>query len=220
MNKDFWLNLWQKNHIPFHSEETHRFLRQYWPALNIKPNTAVFVPLCGKTLDMLWLSQHHKKVIGIELSTIAIEQFFAESKIDYKKSAVDEQLQLYQSDLIDIYCGDFFTLSKEHLPEIGITYDRAALVALPAELRARYVAHLTQLLDKDHRLFLISNTYEQSLMEGPPFSVNEKEITTLFKEHFTIECLHQQSTSIPEDKDLYQRGLREISHQLYWLSKR
>ncbi len=81
MEPQFWLNKWQANETGFHRTRINSGLQQFWRTLALDPATPVFVPLCGKSHDMLWLADQGHPVIGAELSPIAVAQFFAETKL-------------------------------------------------------------------------------------------------------------------------------------------
>lgn len=149
-----WLQSWERGEIAFHLPKTNPLLEKYWPELKIATRSNVFVPLCGKTMDMLWLASQGYHVIGVELSAIACETFFNENHLAFSKS-INGHFTCYYNDQIKLYCGDFFELSSEMLPEINAVYDRAALIALPYDLRTRYVNHLIQLMSTGSQILLL-----------------------------------------------------------------
>ena len=81
MGKDYWLERWEQEETGFHQSDTNPYLCQYWKELYLDQDDTVFVPLCGKSQDMLWLSAQNHKVLGVELSAIAVEGFFKENKL-------------------------------------------------------------------------------------------------------------------------------------------
>lgn len=143
MDRDYWLERWKKNEIGFHRSEINPYLVTYFRELNLRPGDHIFVPLCGKSLDMLWLLQQGYKVTGVELSTIACQNFFTENNLTYKLHKVDNFQQYFHNDQLQILCGDFFDLEPEKLM-VNAIYDRAALIALPPSLRERYAKKLTR----------------------------------------------------------------------------
>ncbi len=175
MDAEFWLNCWKNNHLGFQLEEPHPLLVA---ALPILPKVhRVFVPLCGKSPDLHLLAQHYA-VVGSELSAIACNDFFAEAGCEPAKENFAEHV-LFSHQQVVIWQGDFFTLPAAAVKDIELVYDRAALIALPGELRERYVQNLRQYLPKATML-LISLEYPQEEKVGPPFSVSEAEIFRLF----------------------------------------
>lgn len=179
MHHDFWHNKWQKNEIGFHLSEANLLLLNYFPALQLKPGSRIFLPLCGKTLDIHWLLAQGFRVAGAELSTIAVEALFDELKLTPKLTKAGE-LTRYSAENIDIFNGDFFMLTAEMLGAVDAVYDRAALVALPSEMRKRYAAHLVEITQTAPQL-LVCFDYDQTQYDGPPFCVNAQEVSTYYQ---------------------------------------
>ena len=187
MNADFWLQRWQRHEIGFHDAEVNHFLAEHFAKLQLAKRSRVFLPLCGKTRDGAWLLAQGYRVAGAELSEIAITELFDELDTKPQVAKVGELLHYSASD-IDIFVGDIFNLSTAVLGSVNAIYDRAALVALPAPMRAQYAAHLMQITQNAPQL-LISYEYNQSMMDGPPFSVDEDEIRKLYGAHYQLQCL-------------------------------
>jgi thiopurine S-methyltransferase len=193
MDTSFWHQKWGKNEIAFHESEANLLLVKYFKALSLGKNGRVFLPLCGKTLDISWLLSKGYRVVGIELSKIAIEQLFSELGVEPKISGAGE-LDHYSANNIDIFVGDIFDLSRKMLGPVDAIYDRAALVALPEKMRIRYAAHLAGITDKAPQL-LISYEYDQSLISGPPFSISSEEVSQYYKNVYDLTLL--ASANIP-----------------------
>ncbi len=218
MDKQYWQQRWQCNEIGFNQSQPNPLMQRYFPKLDLKPGDRVFVPLCGKSIDMLWLAGQGYKVIGIELSSVACKAFFKENKIRAKITHSDDFV-IYSSDVITLISGDFFKLDQSMLGKIDAVYDRAALIALPAEFRRLYSAHLAQLLETETKLLLITTSYDQAEMQGPPFSIDEHEVKALFSQHFNIEQLYSKPFSeIPAH--LHAKGLLQATEQVYSLVKK
>ena len=145
MKKDFWLERWEREEIGFHQNVINPYLCEYWQELHLACDSMVFVPLCGKSRDMLWLRKQGHQVMGVELSNIAVQAFFKEN--GYTPHHVARgKFEHCEADGIRILCGDFFDLSKDDLAKVSAVYDRASLIALPPEMRERYVRHLAGIL--------------------------------------------------------------------------
>lgn len=187
MHHDFWHNRWQSNQIGFHLSEANPLLIKHFPALNLPQGARVFLPLCGKSLDIHWLLTQGFRVVGAELSSIAVEALFDELKLTLTRTKVGELVR-YSADNIDVFNGDFFALNAETLGKVDAVYDRAALVALPAEMRRRYSSHLSAISQLAPQL-LVSFDYDQSLIDGPPFSVNAAEIAVHYKKNCQLNLL-------------------------------
>ena len=192
MDADFWLSRWEKREIGFHQVEINRYLEQYWPSLELARDSTVLVPLCGKSRDMRWLAQLGHHVLGVEISEAAVQEFFEEWEVQPK---VDQKgsFQRYSVENIELLVGDFFALTAEELQEVAGVYDRAALVALPPEMRRDYVNLLTEILPVNAQTLLITFEYRLGAMEGPPFSIDINAVKSLFEGECAIHTLASQS---------------------------
>lgn len=187
MNNEFWTKVWNEGRINFHQAEFEEKLLEFFPKLGPKEYQAVLVPLCGKTKDLVWLSQLGLKVHGIELHEAAVRAFFDENNLhDYKKQQDHDFIQ-YSFQNLKISCGDFFKLNKNNF--YNLVYDRAALVALPKEMRKDYAKVITDSLRNGGKCLLITYEYDQSKLDGPPFRVDAEEVHELYGKYFKIEQL-------------------------------
>ena len=185
MDLDFWHNRWEKNEIAFHENEGNALLVQYFKELSLAKGRRVFIPLCGKTRDISWFLSNGYRVAGAELSPIAVRQLFAQLGVEPKISRMGE-LEHYGAKDIDLFAGDIFALSRKVLGPVDAVYDRAALVALPEEMRSRYAAHLTEITDNAPQ-FLICYEYDQRLMDGPPFSIPDEEVRRHYSGRYDLK---------------------------------
>ena len=182
MDASFWHAKWEKSEIGFHQDDFNPLLLDHLGALSLAPGNRVFVPLCGKTRDILWLLQSGYRVVGAELSRLAVEQLFAEMELVPAVTEAGPLTRFYAED-IDIYVGDIFELGAALLGQVDAVYDRAALVALPAAMRQRYADHLAAITGRARQL-LIAYDYDQSLQNGPPFAVGADEVRSLYGRYF------------------------------------
>ena len=187
MDAKFWHERWASNEIGFHKSDANPLLVQYFDKLSLAKGSRVFLPLCGKTLDIGWLLSRGYQVAGAELSAVAIKQLFAELGVTPTITKVGA-LDHYHAPQLDLFVGDMFHLTPELLGPVDAVYDRAAIVALPRDMRARYAAHLMTLTAHAPQL-LISFEYDQQVMEGPPFSVTTEEIQQHYSERYDISIL-------------------------------
>ena len=174
MDADFWHRKWARNEIGFHQNDASPGLVAHFNELYLEPWGRVFVPLCGKTLDIHWLLSNGCRVVGAELSRVAVEQLFDELGATPNIERVGK-VHRYSATNIDIFVGDIFDVSNAELGPVDAIYDRAALVAFPENLRPRYAAHLMCISNKVPQL-LLCYEYDQTSMEGPPFSVDADEV--------------------------------------------
>lgn len=191
MQHEFWQERWQQNKIGFHQADFHAFLTNHFEAFynkNVKAGQEdIFVPLCGKTLDLNFFtallkkqSRVSNKVIGSELSELACSAYFTENSIAYNQQSLSNNIQHFASEWVELFQGDHFKLSSPDIASCSIIYDRAAIIALPEALRQQYAAHFKTLFPNGASLFLVTIEYPQNEMDGPPFSVPESEVRELF----------------------------------------
>lgn len=186
LRHEFWHQRWEQDQIGFHQEAINAYLTSHWEELGLATGAPVFVPLCGKSLDMLWLHEQGHPVFGIELSRKAVEAFFHENDIEPSINETERFVE-YSADQLTLFAGDYFQLQAGDLGQIHAVFDRAALIALPPEMRHNYAEQMAALLAPDAHILLITMHYPQGVLEGPPFSVEEEEIQTLFSTAFYID---------------------------------
>jgi thiopurine S-methyltransferase len=179
MQPEFWHQRWAGNQIGFHESQVNPLLVAHFDVLGVSPGARVFLPLCGKTLDIDWLLARGYHVAGAELSSLAVAQLFER----LGATPVIRQagpLECRSAAGLDVFVGDIFELTPDVLGAVDAVYDRAALIALPAQMRRQYVAHLQVLAGCAPQL-LVTLQYDQQRIDGPPFSVSEVEV----REHFS-----------------------------------
>jgi thiopurine S-methyltransferase len=187
MDPDFWHQRWQARQIGFHQSAPHPFLERCWPSLEVAAGSRVYVPLCGKSLDMVWLSVRGYRVVGSELSSLAVEEFFGEQQRTDVQIERHGPFRRHRSGAVEIFEGDAFQLTPELLGPVQAAYDRAALVALPPPMRERYAQHFATLMPACSRTLLIAFEYDQAIKDGPPFSVEPDEVQRLYRDFFRVE---------------------------------
>lgn len=215
MKAEFWHEKWDKNEIGFHQTEINPYLTQYWQKLKIPAHKAVFVPLCGKSLDMVWLHELGHHVIGIELNRGAIESFFEECGLT-PEVAEEGKLMQFWAPGYTLFCGDFFDLPAEALQDVGAVYDRAALIAMSPQSRHRYAEHLLDILPDGCPIQLVTMEYNQSEMEGPPFSVSQEEVAHLFADHYSVRLL-EENDILEQNPVFIERGLSHLTERCSWI---
>lgn len=187
MDANFWHQKWERREIGFHQQQANPLLVAHFDKLNLAIGSRVMLPLCGKTRDIAWLLASGFRVAGAELSKIAVEELFDELELAPQTQSAGS-LWHYRADNIDLFVGDIFELSADLLGPVDAVYDRAALVALPAEIRQKYAAHLTCLTGAAPQL-LVAYEYDQMLAEGPPFSVVADEVYDLYTGNYRLTPL-------------------------------
>ncbi|RLJ36330.1 thiopurine S-methyltransferase [Litoreibacter meonggei] len=187
MKADFWHKRWEAGQTGFHQRKPNAHLVDHVQTLNLPKGARIFLPLCGKTHDIAWLMAQGYHVIGAELSALAIEQLFNELGVTPDTTDLGK-LKRLSADSVEIYVGDVFDLTQDTLGHIDATYDRAALVALPSNMRTQYAAHLAKITNIAPQL-LVTVQYDQSVMNGPPFAITADEVHTLYDNIYTLERL-------------------------------
>ncbi len=187
MQINAWNQRWQQNQIGFHETQPNQYLVEFLDQFQLPNNATVFVPLCGKSNDLYWLAQQGYQVIGIECSPLAVTDFFKQHRLSFSTEAI-EHFTVYHSDNITLYQGDFFALNQSHLKHCDLIYDRASLISFSEEKRAQYVAHLNTWFTATTQMLLITLCYDQTIMQGPPFSVPNTEVEIFYK-HKNIKLL-------------------------------
>lgn len=217
MQPEFWYERWRKGQIGFHQPAVDRHLRRHWPELGLAENNRVFVPLCGKSLDLLWLRERGHSVAGVELSAVALESFCMEQGVLATRRTLDH-FEIYEAPQIQLYRGDFFKLAPELLGTFSAIYDRASLISWAPELRPAYVAQVAALSQPGTLTLLIAMEYAQAQMPGPPFSVNAEEIDRLYSGSHAIQPLSRQDILANEPR-LRSRGLTQLHEVCYRLTR-
>lgn len=218
MNPDFWHERWQRNEIGFHQQEINAHLQDFWGQLAVPAGGLVFVPLCGKSRDLLWLRARGHKVLGVELSPIAVRDFFIENALTPQVTR-QGAFERYEADGLVVLCGDFFGLTPELVQSVAGVYDRASLIALPPELRTRYAEHSVAILPATAGTLLVTMEYPQNAMSGPPFAVREEEVRQLYARRYTVTCLLSKDI-LAENPRFRERGLGALTEKVYRLAPR
>ncbi len=215
MDPEFWLERWRRGETGWHQNEINGHLCEFWPRMGLAPGTRVLVPLCGKTLDLLWLAGRGDPVLGVELSRLAVEAFFEDNRLAPELSD-EPPFVRYRVDELEVLCGDFFGLTAAHLTAVGAVYDRASLIALPPGQRARYAVHLDEILPSAVPRLLITLEYDQGSMSGPPFSVAPAEVDALFGGRHRVTAL-AGFDALDESPRFRARGLTQLVERVYRL---
>jgi len=216
-----WLESWKNGKIGFHQSRFNSRLENFWPVLGLDSTAPVFVPLCGKSLDMLYLHQLGHPVVGVELSEIAGEAFFLENGLSFERTQTGNLQEFTGTGAalgIRLLIGDLFDLEVAQTGPLGGFYDRASLIALPSEIRQQYVDKLAQLLPTGTNGLLIGLSYDPSKMDGPPFSVPDSEVRARFERDFQVTELAHSSG--PERLgNLADRGLDSMDEHVYQIRR-
>jgi len=174
------------------------------------------VPLCGKSLDMLWLAGEGHGVLGVEISPIAVQDFFRENKLKVGRTE-QGAFEIWRHGGVELWLGDFFDLGPDDVSDVSAVYDRASLIALPPTERARYAEHMMRLAPRGVPILLVTLEYHAMEMSGPPFPVTESEVDTLYGQVYRIECMHRHD-ALADSADFRSRGLTRLMEKVYRLT--
>ncbi len=218
MLPDQWRDRWKQNRIGFHESSVNPYLFRYLPEFDLNRGETIFLPLCGKAHDIAWLAQQGFKVVGIELSEIAIESFFSEHGLKYQQSDSDRFI-LRRSGNISLIQGDYFDLQVQDLSACKMVYDRAALIAVDATNRDRYCAHMLSIIPPYTNQLLITLNYDQTQMKGPPYAVPETEVDQYYESEYSIDRLEQNDV-LDERPRWREQGLTALNQTVYRLDRK
>ncbi len=214
--KTFWVERWKNKDTGFHLCDIHPDLQAYFGRLSLKESDTVFIPLCGKTLDIHFFLQAKCKIIAVEMVELAVQQLFENLQINPQVSAWKHG-KCYQSKNLTVYVGNVFDLSDEQLNSVNIVYDRAAFIALPYNLHAPYSRLIKEIANPDKQM-LITVEFDASKLQGPPFLLLPDNIKQYYGNQYQIELLHQEET-INNEPNFQEKGLTSLMRKTYLLSK-
>lgn len=219
MEAEFWHERWRQHQIGFHQPEVNSHLKNFWQQMHVPQDSGVLVPLCGKSLDLLWLVGQKYRVVGVELSEIAVTEFCAENHLQTVPQDIEAGRLWQFNNNVSLICKDFFRVSPDETGKINAVYDRAALVALPPEMRKKYASHLTSLLEPGAKILLVAFEYDQQKMQGPPFSVPEHEVRQLYGEKFSIDEISISQTRSQSARLAAMPANEQVKERVYILKK-
>ncbi|MBU2583517.1 MAG: thiopurine S-methyltransferase [Alphaproteobacteria bacterium] len=217
MEAPFWIERWQKGDIGFHRDAAHGALGCHWGKLGVPQSSVVFVPLCGKSLDMAWFAANGYRVLGVELSPLAIDAFFDSQGLK-PESRSSGPFTIRTAGPYEIWCGDLFALPREALSGISAIYDRASLVALPPRMQESYADWLST-KTPDVPILIVSLAYDEAEMNGPPFSIPQPRVRQLLGQSFELDVL--SDTDVMEaNAGMRKRGLTALQETVYLARRR
>ncbi len=218
MKSEFWLERWRTGQIGWHQAEVNPLLVKHWPQLELPEDCPVFVPLCGKTLDMIWLRERGHPVYGVEIAEAAVRGFFDENSIRFEVAENREGLPRFSGRGYRIYCGDYLEISAPQIGATQGTYDRGALIALPPDKRPIYADHIQRVIPDGGETLLITLDYDQARVPGPPYSVPEEEVQALYGQRCRVTRLDYFETDLVPPH-FQAAGLASVMEGIYRITK-
>ena len=203
MERAFWQQRWEQRQIGFHEGRPNALLERH--ILRVAECKRVYVPLCGKAVDLAYLAGRGHEVLGSEVVREAVLELFKDLGLRAEETAlgpfrrhaaVEAPTDRPARGSIVVLEGDAFQLGLEHTGgAVDAIYDRAALVALDPKTRRAYADALTRVLRPSGFLFLIAFDYPQDMVDGPPWALPTTDVHALFADRFTIELLEETPTT-------------------------
>lgn len=217
-----WQEKWVDHQIGFHKEQGHELLKKHLDTfLKGKSGLRVFFPLCGKAVEMKWFADRGHSVVGVEISELAIREFFTEQNLSYSEEPIMEipgaKVFKSSSGNISLYCCNLFDLPRTNIGKFDRIWDRGALVAINPCDRQRYADIMLSLVRKGFQYFLCVASYDPTKHSGPPFYVPDAEVKRLFGSVCNSQCL--EKVDIFEER--YKRwGIDCLVEKLYLLTEK
>ena len=206
----FWEHRWATEQIGWHRAVHNDMMVEHWPAIGAPEGCEVLVPLCGKSLDMHWLAEQGHSVVGLELVEQGVKAFFDEAGLSPDRTEQDDHVR-YSSGPFTLLQGDALGLAPGTV-QAEAWYDRAAMIALPDDMRTAYVEQLRQQTKPGAVGLLITFAYPQKEMSGPPFALLDEDVHRHFAEGFEVE--HLAKTDLEDEKG---RGVSWITSSVFRL---
>eukprot|EP01134_Creolimax_fragrantissima_P001545 CFRG1545T1 len=200
-----WKNRWETGSTGWRQEDVNESLLKYKELFTSQSDAkpTVFVPLCGSSTDLSYLAKEGMKVVGVEISEMAIETFFTNHDLKYTKAD-----NVYTCDSLDItiYVEDLFTFEK--VKNFDFIWDYASFVAIDMELRPIYMDAVGRLLSPNGAWLLVN--FDFSLEEvkgraGPPWPITKDGFNSLVRESgvgLSVEKFNGFEKLIQKFKDL------------------
>ncbi|MGH8124500.1 MAG: thiopurine S-methyltransferase [Rhodanobacteraceae bacterium] len=223
MDTEYWLKRWREGRTGWHHAEVMPLLAGHWPGLDAPAGSRVLVPLCGKSVDMLWFSRRGMHVLGVDVSPVAIESFLAENHLHARTRSGADGIHYAITNSpgggeIEIINGDIFSIDPATLAGCNALYDRAGTIALPAASRERLAREVYVKLPAGSHGLLIALDYPEGEMQGPPFSVDEAEVHRLFGSHWSIDLLERRDI-LASQTSFFEQGVTALHTGVYALGK-
>ena len=221
MQPSFWHEKWDAQQIGFHLSAVNPLLIQFWPQLKLPAKSQVFVPLCGKSLDMCFLAEQGHDVLACELNELAVSQFYQENNLTHSVEKIGEHKR-YSTEQITIYQGDIFSLKNTNSTEFAKTsafYDRAALIAWPETMRLQYAKQLASLIPAGSVGLLVTLDYPQAELNGPPFAVSDDWVAANMSTDFEIERLAYEDV-LSDNPRFVKKQVSSLTESVYKLTRK
>ncbi|MBV7317405.1 thiopurine S-methyltransferase [Shewanella sp. NIFS-20-20] len=218
MDAAFWHERWHNRQIGFHQTQVNPLLQRHWPRLQLDGQGQIWVPLCGKSVDMLYLAELGYHVLGCELSELAVREFFSDNQLTFSAICHDQH-QVFRCEQIELWQGDYFTFPLELSRRCVAFYDRAAMIAMPSDMRQAYAMQLAQSVSAGTQGLLITLDYPQAMLDGPPFAVSQDWLHQSVSPYFDIELL-ESCDVLADNPKFLKKQVPRLTENAYLLTRR
>lgn len=191
MEPSYWHHVWEQRDIGFDQAEPNPLLKRFISHLLVEKNSRIFLPLCGKSIDAMWLHSQGYHVVGCELSAIAVNELFEALQITPTLDVMEHTTRYYAKN-IEIFCGDLFALDASTLGKIDAIYDRAAIVAMPEHMRRDYAMQLHTITQNAPQL-VICYEFSDSDIQGPPFHVSQQHLQAAYLPYYSFQLIEKNA---------------------------
>ncbi|EED92485.1 methyl transferase [Thalassiosira pseudonana CCMP1335] len=216
----FWSQRWSGPKLGWHLEHVNPHLSKYTDLFlrsvgdtDSDDQRRVFVPLCGKSVDLAHLAAHPKvsHVVGIDIMRDAAETFANEHpQFSMVELTLGDEND-FHGEGITFLLGDLFDFkpsSDEGTNDVfDAIYDRASMVAIHPTLRKKYVSLLGSLLRPSGTILLVTIEKRQVInneakLNGPPFSIDEMQVRRLYEAEDWVESVTLLEEKSDADTDM------------------
>ncbi|GKY92795.1 hypothetical protein MPSEU_000249200 [Mayamaea pseudoterrestris] len=224
-----WKSRWDDNKIGWHEASPHESIINHghllFPTVNdhaaltadssscSKP-LRVFVPLCGKSVDMAYFAKQDfvQEVVGVDGIQKALDAFAAEhADLNLQPAEPIGQYDQLKGEKITLLRGDFFEMDEADTSgRFDVIFDRASMVAIEPSLREDYLKTIGRLLAPGGKILLVTIERTSGTDEdkgGPPFSIPEAEVRRLYEAQTWVD-----SVSILPGNEARNEGSTNVSH--------
>lgn len=208
-SKETWEKDWTTDNPEFHFKEVNSMLiKQHNEFTAGRNNLRILVPLCGKSLDMVWLADQGHTVVGVELIRKGIEAFLRDNKLTHREEPITlgPEIQgtifkVNEKDISLFECSIFDFSFEVAGRQFDCIWDRGSMTAInmmKEERLTQYRDIMLACLKPDGRYFL--EFFAPESPEGMPSTfkfISKKSVTKLFGEKCTIRFVGKDK--MPDD---------------------
>lgn len=219
MSKNTWEDCWSVGKTFFHRSAYHPMLVEHIEKLiNGRSNLVIFIPLCGKSLDIKYLYDLGHTVVGVEGAKSPIEEFFGEHNLEFTKSdcpSVNGSVYKNGDNRIRIYHGDMFDFNGKDEVKFSGVWDRGSFGAINKTDRPKYVELLTSMVTEDCQYLLNTYDYNPEQFSGPPHCFTDEEMLGYWGHKWNITRIHYEDVNNDSKRE---KGVEYFNEQVHHLT--